>query len=321
MGTEDNLKLLMKSCPELFINRNVVIFQHFLCPISIVDADVKEYVIDEYDSVELLVLRLYDAGLRNSAEITSLTGIDQNMVKKLLFTEEYTYGHINPNTGELTNAGISTLRDNTDINNLFQHALYNVKRELQVDALTGTLVSAEAEVLKSKMVNYSDSIILNVLPKEAVKIDVELNREIHERLQFYIDKGYFSEGNTINAICKMYTKEIKYRDAYYTVIEGFKYPFIAIVYEKRIDGKYEKVVAPIAISQDDFNRIKPSIAKLKYLVRADRNFDYLNNYRNEFESRAEINEDMLRKILSDQNDEGDVKIDITDDIIEDMKEE
>lgn len=316
MATRDNLKLLMKCCPELFKNGNAVIFQHFLCPISIIDADVKEYVVDEYDSVELLILRLYDVGLRSPADITELTGIDRSMVEKLLFLEKNTYGHINPDTGELTSAGKVTLQENTDIENLFQHALYDVKRELQVDALTGTLIKAEAEILKSKMVNFSDSIKPNILPKDSVVIDEELNREIHERLQFYIDEGYFSEGNTINGISNMNTKEIKYRDAYYVVLEEFKYPFIAISYDRGDKGKKEKIVAPIAISESDYKKVDKDKSKCMFLVRADENFEYLNKYRNEFELCPEMDEDLLKRILSDENDFEEVDIDITDVVIE-----
>ena len=57
-SNEDALKLFMLCCPEIFRNNEIEIFHRFFCPISFIEADVKEYIIDEYDSVELLILRL-----------------------------------------------------------------------------------------------------------------------------------------------------------------------------------------------------------------------------------------------------------------------
>ena len=302
--TIDDLNLLRQHCPYLPLSGNCIrIFQHFMCPISIVEADVKEYVIDEYDTVELLVLRLYDAGLREVEAISNLTGIDENMIQKLLTAEKYTYGHINPGNGEITEAGRATLDENTDINHLFQHALYNVKRELQVDSLTGTLIKAEAETLKRKMPLFNDKMKPAILPRESVEIDNELSREIRERLQLYIDKGYFSEGNTIQDIERIQTKEVRYRDAYFVQLEGFRFPFIALPYLYR-DGKdLRRYIEPICIASTDYQTILRWQTDIPCLVREDSYFEYLDSLTNEFAVNNEMDSDAMNAIIEAEENE------------------
>ena len=311
----DALKLFMTCCPEIFKNDEMEIFHKFFCPISIIEADVKEYIIDEYDSVELLILRLYSSGLRNPHTINSLTGIDINMIDKILKTEKYTYGHINPSSGELTMAGKQTLADNNDIENLFKHALYDVKRELQADALTGTIIRSEAEISKNRMSTFSDRIKPNVLPLEAVKIDSELECEIKERLQQYINEGYFSEGNTINDIGNLRTKEIRYREAYFVKLKEFKYPFVAISYFE----KAGKVIAPIAISATDALKIEYSKRSKEYLIRADQYFEYLRSNKDLFDNCPELDDEIIRLILETDEDSDDVEVTV-EELIDDIDE-
>lgn len=314
LTTEDALKLLKKCCPEIFENNEVEIFCQFFCPISIIEADVKEYIIDEYDSVELLVLRLYSQGIRDVNIIENLTGIDIHMLEKILKTEIYTYGHINPNTGELTEAGKQTLDDNNDIEKLFQHALYDVKRELQADSLTGTIIKAGAELVKEKMVTYSDSIQPNILPQEAVVIDSELEKEIQERLEKYIKDGYLSDGNTIKKIGNLRSKEIRYRVSYFVKMKNFKYPFVAIWFSGSNEVKSERVVLPVAVARSDAERFDYSKRINEYLVREDAYFDYLSEKIDIFHDCSEMNAEMLDFLLSnnDYNDSSDSNVVIAD---------
>ncbi len=296
-SNEDALKLFMLCCPEIFRNNEIEIFHRFFCPISFIEADVKEYIIDEYDSVELLILRLYAAGIRNADTIHELTGIDVHMIKKLLHAEVYTYGHINPVDGELTNAGKQTIEDNHDINNLFQHALYNVKRELQADALTGTIIRAEAEIPKDRMVPFSDSIEPNILPLEAEKIDEELESEIKERLELYIKEGYLTDGNTLHEIGNLRTREIRYRMVYFVKMKGFRFPFLAMYYLAQRDKKTVRVITPIAIAKEDATKIEYEKRMQEYLVRDNQCFTYLASFSDQFVNCPELSEESIKEIF------------------------
>ena len=43
-------------------NLRLLYFHTFLCPIAMAEAMVKEHIIEDYGALELLVLRLYEAG-------------------------------------------------------------------------------------------------------------------------------------------------------------------------------------------------------------------------------------------------------------------
>jgi len=315
------LDLLKKSCPELFKLGDVELFQMFYCPISIVVADVKEYIVDEYDSVELLVLRLFSAGLKSVEDICALTGIDDALVRKLLYAEMYTYGHIDPETEELTQAGIETLMMNQDPANLFQHALYDVKRELQVDAVTGTLIRANAEIFKRRMFPLRDTLKPYILPLDAVVIDETLEREIRERLDLYIKKGILAEGNTVKSIGRFSSKEVRYRTAYCVLMENFDYPFIAIKFFQRNESGSKEVVMPIAIAESDFAKLGISMDECGYIVRADEYFDYLKDSIDSIVMSQETSEEELLVSEKDEDDWDDVPDGFDEEVWDDMPDE
>lgn len=304
---ENSLICFKESCPYLFRDRDAKIFQPFMCPIAIIDADVDEYIIDEYDSVELLFLRLYYAGIRTVEKMSALTGIDGEMLKKIQTVETFSYGHINSKNGEVTQAGLDTLEDNTDMENLFQHALYQVKRELQVDALTGSLIRAEAERRKDWMMNYSDEIQPHLLPKESTVIDVLLESEINKRLEQYINKGLLEDGKSIKTIRNLRTKELKYRDAFYVWMQGFKFPFIAISYYRYESGNKKRMITPVSISETDKKLLDTE--DMEIISRPNENYNHLRSYKNVILKSAvseQANEEALRKAVNDEMDEIDI---------------
>ena len=313
VAANEDLDIFMTCCPELFRDNEIVLFRKFFCPISIIEADVKEYIVDEYESVELLTLRLYSAGIKDTQTMSKLTGIDVNMIEKLLKTEVYTYNHINPATGELTPAGKQTLEDNKDTDNIYQHALYNVKREIQADALTGTIIRYEAEISKDQMFPFSDDYIPFMHPLDCEEIDAELEREIRERLQKYIEEGFFSEGNTINDIGELKTREIRYREVYYVKMEKFEYPFLALSYLVTKENGPENVIFPIALAKSDFDSMDCDANNEKYLVRDDEAFYHLYNCMDLFEECDEFDEDIADE-FKDIDDDRKAEIDIVEEV-------
>lgn len=304
---KNSLNCFKASCPFLFREHDADIFQPFMCPIAIIDADVDEYIIDEYDSVELLFLRLYYAGIRSVEAMSALTGIDVEMLKKIKTVETFSYGHINSKNGEVTQAGIDTLEDNTDMENLFQHALYQVKRELQVDALTGSLIRAEAERSKDWMMNYSDEIQPHLLPKESTVIDSALESEINKRLEQYIKKGLLEDGKSVKTIRNLRTKELKYRDAFYVWMRGFQFPFIAISYNRFESGNKKRVIVPISISEIDKKLF--ATEDVDIISRPNENYEHLLSYKDVILKSAvseQANEEALRKAANDEMDEIDI---------------
>ena len=274
---------LEKSCPDLFRNGRKIKFQvQFDCPISILEANVKEYVVDEYERAELLILRMYDAGIKNPSVISELSGINKVMVKKLIDSEKTSYGHIDLFSEELTQAGKRTLEENKSSKKVFQYALYDVKRNLQVESLTGTVIKPEAENIPLKMKNYNEKIKPNLFPKGFIEVDEELSNEINRNLQYYVDHDYLKEGNTIESIGKITAKEVRYRRAYFVYVDGFTYPFIAMSYRKTINNRYINVIEPTAIAKSDAKVLNLNLEECPFLVRDDSKFSYLLSHREIF---------------------------------------
>ena len=45
---------------------------------------VKEHIIEDYDALELLILRLYDIGFHSLDALTSLSGMNRDIVERAL---------------------------------------------------------------------------------------------------------------------------------------------------------------------------------------------------------------------------------------------
>lgn len=276
------IQIFQESCPELFMKNKLAEIKQFYCPVSIAEADVKEYIIEEYDSLELLVLQLYDTGLRNESMISSVTGFDDRFIKDILHTEMYTYGHIDIETGDLSETGRKTLEENENSENdkKIQHAIYNVKREIQIEAITGTVIKSTYELQKEyhkKVVRNNDkSEIKSILPKEVVSIDNELSKEIHERLEEYKDRDYLNDGDTIKDINNIHTKDILFRKAVMCKFEGLLHPLIVFESWEWDKGTKKKYFMPTALSESNAMELKKQgINTDRYLVRKDKHFEYL----------------------------------------------
>jgi hypothetical protein len=154
-------------------NLRLLYFHTFLCPIAMAEAMVKEHIIEDYGALELLVLRLYEAGFHDSKEIASLSGMKETMIERVLSSEINVYHHIDISTGEITDMGWQTLKENEQGNSV-SHVMYDTPRRLQIEAATGTVIPSFLEEnnikrLKSVLEERADGVV----PRESVEYDEE----------------------------------------------------------------------------------------------------------------------------------------------------
>lgn len=277
---EEIIKDFQKSCPQFFVKHKLERFQFFYYPVSIAEVDVKEYIIEEYESVELLVLQLFDAGLTNAKDIHTLTGLDKLLITRIIDNERFVYGHIESGSNALTEMGKKTLEENSNSKGeqVIQHALYDVKREIQIEALTGTVIPYGCETNKKRLVfNVADG-YSRILPRETVQIDAELTREIRERLDEYKHYDILNDGETIRDFGPIRTREVRYGRAFLAEFKGLIHPMIIIEgyrFDKE-EGRRVKFYTPTALSASNARELKKDGVKLEeYLVRADKYFQYL----------------------------------------------
>ena len=291
---EKSTNLLDEESTKLKLQR----FHTFLCPVAICEAMVREHIIEDFDALELLVLRLYEAGFHDSKEIASLSGMKEAMIERALYNEINVYHHIDMTTGEITPMGQQTLEEN-EHGNLVSHVMYDTPRRLQIEAATGTVIPSFLEEnnikrMKSVLGEGADG----VLPRMSIRDDEELRNEINERLQEYKHMDILNEGDTIQDILSLNTTQIFYRWAYLAQYEGMKYPMIVMQGHKSISnvnaesikkGNYgRKVVQPLSISETDAAFLKSKGLVFEgVLVRKDEAFEYLNKKTSKFNFEEE----------------------------------
>ena len=279
-------------------NLNLLYFHTFLCPIAMGEAMVKEHIIEDYDALELLVLRLYDAGFHESKEIASLSGMKEAVIERASYNEINVYHHIDITTGEITDMGRETLKEN-EIGNSVSHIMYDTPRRLQIEAATGTVIPS---FLEENNIKFLKSILEEcaegVVPRESVQYDEELKNEINERLLEYKHMDILNEGDTIKSIESLRTTQIYYRWAYLVKFDGMKYPMVVMQGNKSISnvnarsikkGNYgKKVVQPLSISETDAAFLKEKgLVFEEVLIRKDNVFEYLNEKTSNFRFHQE----------------------------------
>ena len=278
---------------ELFLKENedadleLEFFHSFLCPVAMAEAMVKEHIVEDYDALELLVLRLYDAGFRDAETLASLSGMKSAMIERALNNEIFVYNHIDSETGEITEIGRQTLKEN-ESDELENHVMYLTPRRFQVEAVTGTVIPSYLEEKTNYMSPVLEERVDGIVPQESVEQDEELKKEINERLKEYKHLDILNEGDTIRSVEELKTTQIFYRWAYLTRYRGMKFPMIALRGYKSIEklnvksrkkGSYGKhVVIPLSIAKTDAAFLKQhGISFDGTIVREDHLFEYLYN--------------------------------------------
>jgi hypothetical protein len=211
----------------------------------------------------------------------------ETMIERVLSSEINVYHHIDISTGEITDMGWQTLKENEQGNSV-SHVMYDTPRRLQIEAATGTVIPSFLEEnnikrLKSVLEERADGVV----PRESVEYDEELRNEINQRLLEYKHMDILNEGDTIKSIESLRTTQIYYRWAYLVKFEGMKYPMVVMQGNKSIcnvnaesikNGNYgKKVVQPLSISETDAAFLKENGFVFEdVLVRRDDVFEYLN---------------------------------------------
>jgi hypothetical protein len=235
--------------------------------------------------------------------------MDLSLVERVLNTERQVYGHIHKTEDKLTETGLKTLAENENASDgkTIQHALYDVKRELQIEAITGTVIGINCESRKERMVYNPPEEFNSIVPRETVKIDAELSREIHERLKEYKHRGILNDGDTVQDIASIHTREVRFSRAFVAIFEKIPHPMIVLrgfKFDSRTRERKE-IYVPTAISRSTANfLLKQSINIDSYLIREDEYFKYLHESIEKFDLNDVVDIQTIQKV-EEQNKEQD----------------
>lgn len=275
--TKQALDIFRETCPELFELGQLQYFHFFYCPISVALVDADEYIREEYESLELLILKLYNAGLTTVDAMCTVTGLDRKLIIKTLQLLRKAYRHIADD--KITRLG------QLSINEGIKHVVYEVKKEIQFEAITGTVLDREIEQRKDKLLKGLDPNYSRPLAINTIELDVEVAKDINERLNEYknIEKGVFDKN--IKSIRKVTTNMLRYTPGYAVAFDFMPDPFIIL--RGRSFSKTEKrsvlIWKPTAISQTNAEILQErNVDILSYHVRANHYFDYLKEIIDKF---------------------------------------
>lgn len=316
---------------ESFVRDKPLVLEYFRScqiPIAIAEASVEEYVIEDFNVLQLLVLRLYDAGFRSAKDMAALCGMREEMVEKALENEITVSGHIDDYLEEITETGRTTLETCAE-GTMRSHSIYTTVRRIQIEAATGTVVPAYLEEQDDRMKMWLKDDQDGIVPQESVEQDEELRREINERLEEYRSKDILNEKATIRSINDLHSAQILYRWAYLAKFYGMKYPMIVMQGHRTVDnvndkskkeGDYGKKVAlPLAVSRSDegfFSELGVELGKV--LVREDHFFEYLDQQVNDILYPEETE---LEPLQTEDEDTDDLFGDDLDDFEDEYDEE
>lgn len=300
---KEDLSNFQKCCPELFKAGRLKYMSLFYCPISVANVEALEYTRAEFESLELLILKLYDAGLHTSEAINQVTALDKKLIAKMIALEENAYKHIKD--GKVTELG------QMSINEGINHVIYEVVKEIQFDAVTGSILRRELEQRKDKLFKGTVFKADLAVPQKIIEVDEKVKNDITERLDQYKQPEVGILDKNIKEIIDVKTSTLRYTRAYAVEFEKLKDPMIIL--KGRIFNKESKITVivwkPVSISLSNCNYLKSINCDVSsYIVRDDVHFEYLKDEISKF------NLDYEADSKANDEDEYTEEIELRDDI-------
>ncbi len=222
---------------EFLKHGEIEYFYGLLCPVSSASVNVLERSDAEYDTIELTILKLYSAGIKDSRLISMMMGISRKMVDNILNILKNTYHHIE--NGALTKEGKKSLDDERNI-----HTFETVKN-VQFEALTGILLKPSMFQSMSGIEAYygQENVdeIKRFLPKHYIEKDIR--QDLKEHIDYHRARGIV--GRNVEKIISVNVEGVRYTEAFLVKYSFLKHPFLIFP----VKGNYKTFWNPVAISE------------------------------------------------------------------------
>ena len=225
-------------------------------PVVVYEVQVKLRILQEGSLLSLLILRLYDAGIRTPEAISGISGMSLETVKSFIHKAKFQLGHIDPATNALTALGLQTLTVNVGLEDgpaRFCRDYENALR-IHMDPLTASLFPAylEHDVWDAITPNPQAGDFL--LPPENAPTDQafmqELNSrllsDLNQRMDKHIQCDAINSGNVLENITAFRPIHLFYRWGYLAKFVGMTYPMMVFSGPHHSD-----ITLPIALTRGD----------------------------------------------------------------------
>lgn len=111
-------------------------------PIAIVEMEMGERSMEDFETIEYVILKLVASGITSVDILSSLMGLDKNYIEEIL-KMLYSYGHIAD--GKITPLGIESIEHRAKI------TLKRSKQKFQIDAMNGNLLKVKETISETQM--------------------------------------------------------------------------------------------------------------------------------------------------------------------------
>ena len=262
-------------------------------PVVISEAYVRVRSVQDYSVLSLLILRLFDAGIRSPEAIRSICGLSAETVRIYIEKEKYILEHIDPKTGALTAMGKETLLANENLRDGKAQSCqyYDSVIRVHIDPLTASLIPQylEWELPDNFEPNSEAGDFLK--PRASASVDEVFRQDLQERLlseindrkEEYVLKDAIQNGNILDSVTALRPIRIFYRWGYLAKFEGMRMPMLVLTGRISLDNmntesvaageKSRSVVMPVALAASDQVYLESHRIRFdKVLVRDDRCF-------------------------------------------------
>ena len=271
-------------------------FHPMQLPVVITEASVQMRTVQDYSVLSLLILRLFDAGIRDPLAIQSISGMTLQTVNSYIQKEKILLEHIDPKTEELTQLGRLTLEANEsqDGGSAKSHQHYKCMIRIHIDPLTASLIPQYLEREWGENITPNEEAGDFILPRENAPTDesflTELNTrlvaDINERMDEHIYCDTVKNGDILSSVDELRPIRIFYRWGYLAKFRGMRYPMVVYSGKRSVSNVNADsvakgvtttfVVMPIALSKWDHDYLAENgIVFHKVLQRNNECFDAL----------------------------------------------
>jgi len=211
-------------------SQDIQFFSRIYYPIAILEIDMEEKSFEDFEFVQLTVLKLFALGHKEPEVIADLLGLSPNYVHRVLSLLEG-YGHIKDSM--LTETGRSSVETGKKIITM------NVKQKFQADALNINLISLDRTISESLLndlsetrlyaphLSYGEGISIKQIEDELLNADLSRYKK---------QKGGVLHSNAMR-INDVTCEGIKYAESYMMKLKDLSCP---LVFTKRYDPSIEE---------------------------------------------------------------------------------
>lgn len=231
---------------------SIVHFSPVFYPIAIVEMDMEEKDFEDFDTINMTVLRVVSAGITDSELISETLGLNANYienVKKILVG----YGFVDGNM-RITPLGKESLEQKKKI------TLHSSSQKFQIDALNRRILKVDKTTFEKNLKKPSKTTLAvpHIDYRGAEMEESEIRSVIRENPQEYLrERGKFLNVNVVS-INSIRLDEVNYCKCYMMKIRGYDPIVFYTIEGKRKFPDWK----PFAISSEMMRGLFPDVADL-----------------------------------------------------------